>query len=159
MLRLGWMALPADLVEPVIAAQGGSPFYVDGIAALTMAEFITGGSYDKHIRRMRLRYRRRRDYLVHALSSFDIGIGGLDAGINLLLTLPEGAEHEVLQRAGEAGMAFQGLSIMRHPLAAPDTSRPDGAIIGFGTPSEHAFPAAVDALCEVLRASGLETRP
>ena len=68
-LRLGWMVLPTDLVDPVIAAEGGSQFYVDGIAQLTMAEFITSGGYDKHIRRMRMRYRRRRDLVVQALSA------------------------------------------------------------------------------------------
>ena len=121
-----------------------------------MAEFITSGGYDKHIRRMRIRYRRRRDLLVHALSTFDIGIGGLDAGLNMLLTLPDGAEHAVLQRAGEAGVSLQGLALMRHPLAGPEVPRPDGVIIGFGTPADHAFPAAVEALCNVLRASGLD---
>ncbi len=155
-LRLGWMVLPTDLVEPVIEAEGGAQNYVDGISQLTMAEFITSGGYDKHIRRMRMRYRRRRDYLVQALSSFDIAVSGLDAGINLMLTLPEGAEHEMLQRAGEAGVALHGLAMMRHPLAGPEVPRPDGAVIGFGAPAEHAFPAAVDALCDVLRASGLE---
>jgi GntR family transcriptional regulator/MocR family aminotransferase len=154
-LRLGWMVLPTDLVESVIDAEGGSQYYVDGISQLTMADFITSGGYDKHIRRMRMRYRRRRDLLVRALSAFDIGISGLDAGLNLLLTLPDGAEHEVLQRAGEAGVAFQGLSLMRHPLAGPEVPRPDGVIIGFGTPAEHAFAAAVDALRNVLSASGL----
>jgi GntR family transcriptional regulator/MocR family aminotransferase len=44
---------------------------------------------------------------------------------------------------------------MRHPLAGPDVPQRDGVIVGFGTPAEHAFPAAVDALCNVLRASGL----
>ncbi len=154
-LRLGWMVLPTDLVEAVIDAEGGSQYYVDGISQLTMADFITSGGYDKHIRRMRMRYRRRRDLLVQALSAFDIGISGLDAGLNLLLTLPDGAEHEVLQRAGEAGVAFQGLSLMRHPLAGPEVPRPDGVIIGFGTPAEHAFGRAVEALCAVLGASGL----
>jgi GntR family transcriptional regulator/MocR family aminotransferase len=154
-LRLGWMVLPTDLVEAVIDAEGGSQYYVDGISQLTMADFITSGQYDRHIRRMRTRYRRRRDLLVHALSAFDVGISGLDAGLNLLLTLPDGAEHEVLQRAGEAGVAFQGLSLMRHPLAGPEVPRPDGVIIGFGTPAEHAFAAAVDALLDVLRGSAL----
>jgi len=154
-LRLGWMVLPTDLVEAVIDAEGGSQYYVDGISQLTMADFITSGGYDKHIRRMRMRYRRRRDLLVRALSAFDIGISGLDAGLNLLLTLPDGAEHEVLQRAGEAGVAFQGLSLMRHPLAGPEVPRPDGVIIGFGTPAEHAFAAAVDALLDVLKGSAL----
>jgi GntR family transcriptional regulator/MocR family aminotransferase len=154
-LRLGWMVLPSDLVEPVIDAAGGDQFYVNGIAQLTMADFITSGGYDKHIRRMRIRYRRRRDVLVEALQSFDIRIGGLNAGLNLLLTLPDGAEPEVLQRAGEAGVSIQGLAIMRHPLAGPEVPSPDGIIVGFGTPAEHAFPAAVEALSNVLRASGL----
>ncbi|WP_422743951.1 PLP-dependent aminotransferase family protein [Mycobacterium sp. WMMD1722] len=152
-LRLGWFALPDDLVEPVLAAAGGAQFHVDAIAQLTMAEFIRGGQYDRHIRRMRMRYRRRRDLLVAALTRFDIRIHGLAAGHNLLLTLPEGAEPVVLRRAGEAGIALSGLSIMRHPLAGPQVPAPDGVIVGFGTPAEHAFGAAVDALCALLDAS------
>ncbi|MGV0849415.1 MocR-like pyridoxine biosynthesis transcription factor PdxR [Mycolicibacterium phlei] len=154
-LRLGWMVLPPDLVDPVLRATGGDQFYVNGIDQLTMAEFIASGHYDKHIRRMRLRYRSRRDRLVEALCGFDIGIGGLNAGLNMLLRLPDGAEPEVLQRAGEAGISLQGLAIMRHPLAGPEVPRTDGLIIGFGTPAEHAFDAAVEALCAVLTASGL----
>ncbi|MGE2720064.1 PLP-dependent aminotransferase family protein [Mycolicibacterium celeriflavum] len=154
-LRLGWMALPADLVDPVIEAFGGDQFYVNGIAQLTMAEFVTSGSYDKHIRRMRIRYRRRRDILVDALGRFDIEIRGLNAGLNMLLTLPDGAEHEVVQRAGEAGVGLQGLSLMRHPLAGADVSQRDGVVIGFGTPADHAFAGAVEALCGVLASSGL----
>ena len=42
---------------------------------------------------------------------------------------------------------------MRHPDA--DVADSDGIIVGFAAPAEHAFPAAVDALCAVLRASGL----
>ena len=88
-----------------------------------MADFIAAGSYDKHIRRMRMRYRKRRDTLVDALSGFDVGISGLSAGVNLVLTLPDETEHEVLRRAGEAGITLQGLAIMRHPLAGPGGAR------------------------------------
>jgi GntR family transcriptional regulator / MocR family aminotransferase len=154
-LRLGWMALPDDLVDPVVDAAGGQQFYVDAVGQLTMADFITSGQYDRHIRRMRTRYRRRRDALVDALSGFDVGISGLSAGVNVLLTLPDGTEPEVLRRAGEAGIAVQGLSIMRHPLAGPEIPEPDGLIVGFAAPAEHAFAAAVEALCNVLNASGL----
>jgi GntR family transcriptional regulator/MocR family aminotransferase len=154
-LRLGWMALPDGLVDPVIEAAGGAQFYVDAINQLTMAEFIKSGQYDRHIRRMRSRYRRRRDALVDALAGFDVGISGLAAGVNVLLTLPDGSEPEVLLRAGEAGIALQGLSRMRHPHAGPATASRDGIIVGFAAPAEHAFAAAVDALCGVLRASSL----
>ena len=152
-MRVGWMVLPEALIDPVIAAAGGAQYHVDALTALTLADFIRSGGYDRHIRRMRNRYRQRRDTLVAALAGFDLGIGGLAAGVNMLLTLPEGAEPEVLRRAGEAGIALNGLSLMRHPLAGPDTPDPDGVIIGFGAPAEHAFGPAVDALCGVLAAA------
>jgi len=153
-LRLGWMALPDHLVDPVVEAAGGQQFSVDAISALTFAEFVGCGYYDRHIRRMRARYRRRRDILVDALSAHRVGVSGLAAGLNLLVTLPEGAEAEVMRRAGEAGIALIGLSILRHPQAGPGAER-DGIVVGFAAPPEHAFGAAVSALCGVLAAAGL----
>jgi GntR family transcriptional regulator/MocR family aminotransferase len=149
-LRLGWMVLPEALIDPVIDAAGGQQYHVDVISALTLADFIATGGYDRHIRRMRNRYRRRRDALVAALDGFDVGIRGLAAGVNVTLTLPDGAEPEVLRRCGEAGIQLQGLSIMRHPQAGPQIPDPDGIIVGFGAPAEHAFGPAVEALLTVL---------
>lgn len=154
-LRLGWMVLPDSLIDPVLAAGGGQQFYVDALSQLTMADFISSGSYDKHIRRMRMRYRKRRDTLVDALAGYEVGISGLSAGVNMVLTLPDDTEHAVLRRAGEAGILVQGLSIMRHPLAGPEVPSPDGIIVGFAAPADHAFARAVDALLAVLAATGL----
>jgi len=86
---------------------------------------------------------------------FDVGISGLSAGVNLVLTLPDETEHEVLRRAGEAGITVQGLAIMRHPLAGREVPDPDGIIVGFAAPADHGFATAVDALLQVLTASGL----
>jgi GntR family transcriptional regulator/MocR family aminotransferase len=93
--------------------------------------------------------------IVDALAGFDVGISGLSAGLNMLLTVPDGSERELLQRAGEAGLALQGLSLMRHPLAGPEIPAPDGIIVGFAAAAEHAFSRAVEALSGVLRASSL----
>ncbi|MDO0974209.1 PLP-dependent aminotransferase family protein [Mycolicibacterium frederiksbergense] len=149
-LRLGWMVLPAVLVDKVVAALGGQQFYVNALAQLTMADFIANGAYDKHIRRMRATYRRRRDLLAQALQPYDVGVRGLSAGLHLQLTLPEGTEAEVMRRAGEAGIALSGLRLLRHPDAGPDIPGADGVVVSFGTPADHAFGAAVDALCRVL---------
>ncbi|MDZ7881826.1 MAG: PLP-dependent aminotransferase family protein [Mycobacterium sp.] len=149
-LRLGWMVLPAELIDRVLAAMGGQQFYVNAVAQLTMADFIARGSYDKHIRRMRTNYRRRRDLLADALRPYDVGIRGLSAGLHLQLTLPAGTEAEVVRRAGEAGIALSGLQVLRHPDAGPDIPDADGVVVSFGTPADHAFGAAVDALCRVL---------
>ncbi|MCV7226119.1 PLP-dependent aminotransferase family protein [Mycolicibacterium komossense] len=152
-LRLGWMVLPADLVDDVIAV-AGQQWYVDALSQLTMADFIASGGYDRHIRRMRNTYRRRRTVLIDRLTAFApaISVSGVPAGLHLLLTLPDGTEHEVLRRAGEAGVGIAGLSRLRHPLAAPTVPRPDGVVVNFGTPADHGFAAAVDALCAVLAA-------
>ena len=152
-LRLGWLALPETMVDPVVEAAGGQQFSVDVINQLTLAEFVARGYYDRHIRRMRGRYRRRRDALVQALAPFGVDTVGLAAGLNLLVTLPDGTEAEVMRRAGEAGIALTGLSILRHPDAMTDER--DGIVVGYAAPPEHAFGSAVSALCEVLAASRL----
>lgn len=151
-LRLGWMVVPPALVDDVVVAAGGQQFYVDGLTQLTMADFITAGSYDKHIRRMRAVYRSRRAALVSRLAPLApaVTVTGLPAGLHVLLTLPDGAEPELLRRAGEAGVGIAGLSRMRHPLADNTIARLDGVVVNFGTPGEHAFAGAVDALCEVV---------
>lgn len=102
---------------------------------------------------MRGRYRRRRDLTVAALAPFDVGTAGLAAGLNLLVTLPDGMEAEVMRRAGEAGIALTGLSILHHPDAEIDDR--DGIVVGYAAPPEHAFGAAIAALCDVLEAAGL----
>lgn len=154
-LRLGWMVVPDDLMDSVLAVAGDRQWYVDAITQLTMADFIRNGHYDKHIRRMRARYRRRRDTLVDRLRRFApaVGVSGLSAGLHLLLTLPDGTEAGLLRRAGEAGVGVAGLSRLRHPLAGPQVPCPDGVVVNFGTPAEHAFGPAVDALCAVLDAA------
>jgi GntR family transcriptional regulator/MocR family aminotransferase len=149
-LRLGWMALPPHLVDRVTEAAGGQQFYVNALTQLTMADFISKGSYDKHIRRMRSLYRKRRDRLVESLRPFDVGISGLAAGLHLLLTLPPGTEDEVVRRSRESGVALLGLTQLRHPDAGPEFPASDGVVVSFGSPAEHAFAPAVDALCLVL---------
>ena len=151
-LRLGWMVLPDNLIDPVLAAAGGQQFYVNAIEQLTMADFIESGQYDKHIRRMRNSYRRRRDALAEKLSGLDVEITGLSAGLHALIRLPDGTEHEVVRRAADAGIALSGLALLRHPDATPDTPHQDGVVVSFGTPADHEFTAALDALHGVLKA-------
>lgn len=158
-LRLGWMVVPDELLDAVLAAAGGQQWYVDALTQLTMAEFIRNGNYDKHIRRQRASYQRRRAVLVERLrqAAPALEVSGVPAGLHLLLKLPAGTEHEVLQRAGDAGVALEGLSRARHPHASPHVERPDGIVVNFGTPAEHAFAAAVDALVAIIRTT-LEPR-
>jgi GntR family transcriptional regulator/MocR family aminotransferase len=66
-LRIGWLVLPAQLVAPVGDAQSLLRAGPSAIEQLALADFIASGAYDRHVRRSRLVYRRRRDRLVDAV--------------------------------------------------------------------------------------------
>ena len=153
-LRLGWMVLPDDLIDPVIAAMGGQQFYVNGIAQLTMADFIASGSYDKHIRRMRMSYRRRRDRLVAGAAAVrrrhQRAVGrAAPAADPARRHRSRGAAarrrggHRAV-RAGAAPASATRARDRRPATASSSTSAPRPSM-----PSA----AAVDALCGVLEAS------
>lgn len=116
---------------------------------LTLAQFMDSGAYDRHVRAMRLRYRRRRDQLVEALAERapDIRVSGIAAGLHAVLELPEGTERSVVQAAAWQGLAIEGLSRFRHRDAVVGR---DGLVIGYGSPTESAWAGSLDALCRVL---------
>ncbi|MFH9398194.1 PLP-dependent aminotransferase family protein [Streptomyces sp. NPDC017638] len=149
-LRLGWMVLPERCVEPVLAAKGEREGWASVPDQLALADFVAGGSYDRHVRRMRQRYRRRRDRLVGALAERapHIEVTGIAAGLHAVLRLPPGTEGPVLEAAERRGVALDGLAAFRHPDAP--TTAGDGLVVGYATPAEHAYGAALEALCEVL---------
>ena len=148
-LRLGWMVLPQGLVAEVAEAKGVSDWATGALDQLTLAEFITSGAYDRHVRSMRLRYRRRRDQLVAALAERapEVRVSGIAAGLHAVLELPEGTERSVIQAAAFQGLALEGVSRYRHPAAAPGR---DALVISYGSPPDSAWSGTLDALCRVL---------
>ncbi|WP_107073118.1 PLP-dependent aminotransferase family protein [Streptomyces rubellomurinus] len=162
-LRLAWLALPDDLVEPVARLKRRADTMSPVLDQLTLAELITSGTYDRHVRRCRLHYRRRRDRLVAALAEHAprVEVTGIAAGLHAVVQLPPGAgsEAELLARAEAAGISLSGLVWHRAEPDEESDAEPDGEraesgpalVIGYATPPEHAFPAALAALCELLR--------
>jgi GntR family transcriptional regulator/MocR family aminotransferase len=99
---------------------------------------------------MRQRYRGRRDRLVEALAQRAPGVAatGIAAGLHAVLRLPPGTERSVVKAATWGGVALDGLAEFRHPQATMPHA--DGLVVGYSTPSDHAYGAALDALCGVL---------
>ena len=149
-VRLGWLVLPGHLVDPVLAVKGEREAWAGVLDQLTLAEFLTSGAYDRHIRRMRQRYRHRRDQLVAALAERapHVTPTGIAAGLHAVLRLPPGTEKAALKAAAWQGLALDGLAAFRHPDSTMSTM--DGLVVGYATPPEHAYPAALDALCRAL---------
>ncbi|MEU6142210.1 aminotransferase class I/II-fold pyridoxal phosphate-dependent enzyme [Streptomyces sp. NPDC047081] len=151
-VRLGWMVLPERYVDGVLAAKGEREAWASVLDQLSLADFISSGSYDRHVRRMRQRYRRRRDRLVAALAEHapHIEVTGVAAGLHAVLRLPPGTERSAVKAAVWNGVALDGLAGYRHPDAEAETEAADGLVVGYATPSEHAYGAALEALLRVL---------
>ncbi|MBT2417618.1 PLP-dependent aminotransferase family protein [Streptomyces sp. ISL-22] len=152
-VRLGWMVLPERYVGDVLAAKGEREAWASVLDQLSLADFIASGAYDRHVRRMRQRYRSRRDRLVAALAAHapHIEVTGVAAGLHAVLRLPPGTERSTVKAATWQGIALDGLAEFRHPAARePDMPVRDGIVVGYATPSEHAYGAALEALCGVL---------
>ncbi|WP_086771606.1 PLP-dependent aminotransferase family protein [Streptomyces bobili] len=145
-LRLGWMVLPSHLVDAVADAKLHSDHHTETIGQLALAELITGHAYDRHVRACRLRYRRRRDLLLDRLGARR-GVRGIAAGLHALVEVRD--EADVLERAEAEGLAVGRLG--EHWHAREDTGgRPQGLVVGYGTPRERAYPEALEVLVKVL---------
>jgi GntR family transcriptional regulator/MocR family aminotransferase len=151
--RLGWLVLPAPLAREVAAAQELAAGTGSRLDQLTLAEFIVSGGYDRHIRRSRLAYRRRRDRLAAALAreAPQVRVTGIAAGLHALCELPLGlAEDHVVARALARGLDVDGLAHYRAREAGPPGPGRQALVVGYGSPPEHAFSGAVARLCAAL---------
>jgi GntR family transcriptional regulator/MocR family aminotransferase len=147
-LRLAWLVLPAGLVEEVGAAKRLADGHTSTFEQLTLATFITSGEFDRHVRRCRLAYRRRRDRLVAALEREvpDVRVTGVAAGLHALLELPPGAdESAVVTRAAEHGLAVEGLRTYH-----PGHDHGPALVVGYATPPDHSYTGALARLCATL---------
>jgi GntR family transcriptional regulator/MocR family aminotransferase len=147
-LRLGWFVLPPQLVAAFAAAKvqadRGSPV----IDQLTFADFLARGDFDRHLRRMRPVYRRRRDALLSALREHvpELEPAGIAAGLHLVTWLPAGLDEAVVVRAAAAhGVAVAGLAPYR---LAPSSD--GGLIFGYATLSDRDIRRGVEAIAAAI---------
>jgi GntR family transcriptional regulator/MocR family aminotransferase len=151
-LRLGWMAVPRRWLDPLLQVRQGTDLFPGVGEQLGLAEYIECGAFDRHLRTARLRYRRRRERLAHALGTRPrpLPLSGVPAGLHGLVELPGGyrTEMEVLARASAQGLALAGLS--RFQITADQDPELGGLVIGYARPPAHAFRGALAALLDVL---------
>jgi GntR family transcriptional regulator/MocR family aminotransferase len=155
-LRLAWLVLPARLVDDVVGAKLRADRDSSALDQLVLAELIASGGYDRHVRRARLAYRRRRDRLVAALrrDAPRVRIAGVAAGLHALLELPPGErEQDAVARAAAHGVAVMGLDTLRigGPRHGP------ALVVGYATPPEHAFTSALARLTAAVSYSTRST--
>lgn len=150
-LRLGWIVAPGGLVWPLVEQVMYTVISPPRLEQRAFADFLLRGELDRHLRRMRLRYRRRRDALVHELGRRlpAIEVRGLAAGLYVEAVLPDGAdEARVLEEARTRGIALSGMT--EHCVQAV---REPALLLGYAVAPEPALRRAVAVLAEAVRAA------
>ncbi|HEY3557904.1 MAG TPA: PLP-dependent aminotransferase family protein [Kribbella sp.] len=149
-LRLGWLILPTWLVEPMAQAKlmddRGSPVFDQ----LAFADFVARGEFDRHLRRMRPRYRTLRDTLVERLAARlpELEPVGVSAGLHVMTWLPPDLSEADLRAAGlERGLGVYGLT----PYWVGGDG-PAGLVFGYGSLNRAEVVEGIDLLAEAVAA-------
>ena len=148
-LHIAWLVLPPSLVEPVTEASRWR-VGVSAIDQAALADFITTGHLDRHLRQMRVEYRRRRDEVMSTLRANApwMTMSGVSAGLHgtVLLDGPPSRELDVLAQAQRSSVGFHPLSAHRDAAGRP------GLVIGYSRPAAHEFRGALERLGQLVSA-------
>jgi GntR family transcriptional regulator / MocR family aminotransferase len=144
-LGIGWLVLPDRLVDGIVerkarVAGGGS-----ALEQVAFARLLESGELDRHLRRTRRLYRRRRERVLRALESElpGVAVEGAAAGLHVVVRLPAGSdEAAAVAAARRHGVHVEGLGGGEPAL-----------MLGYGRLAEDAVDEAVAALAAALRES------
>ena len=154
-LRVGYLVLPEPLVPIVAAAKWLADRHTATLEQEVLADFITGGHFERHLRRARAHNAARRAALLEALAEH-LGdravVSGANAGVHLLLWLPgvpAGAVPDLVAAAARAGVGVY--PVAPHYLNPPDTA---GLLLGYASLTESEIRQGIRRLARVIVARG-----
>jgi GntR family transcriptional regulator/MocR family aminotransferase len=162
-LRVGYLVLPPDLVEPAIRIKSLLNNGHNWLDQAVLAEFIRSGGFARHLQRIRKIYRARRDALLAALQLHFgvVEVTGATAGMHIMWHLPrhlpQAVEVERIARAHGIGV-YSLQSGAAHVIgSAPCAER--GLILGYTALSERLIAKGIACLAEALTNSGAKAVP
>jgi GntR family transcriptional regulator / MocR family aminotransferase len=151
-LRLGWLVVPEHLLGDVIAMKDLADCGTARIEQHAFARFLSRGELDRHLRRMRTQYRRRRDLLIEALAHSlpQATVRGIAAGLHATVEFPlDYDERAILHEARARRIDLTTMSKFRiGPEHAPPT-----LLIGYGQLRQPAIRTAVEELADAIQAA------
>ncbi|MGI5274034.1 PLP-dependent aminotransferase family protein [Nonomuraea sp. CA-218870] len=126
---VGWLVATPDLVDRMAAIRRAVSDRTSGPVQQAVATLLERGDLDRHLRRMRLEYARRRVAVVEVLGPV-CRLRGDTAGLHMLAELPPGLAPRIMERAAERGVLLD--TAERHHLGP---ERVHGLVIGYGSAS------------------------
>ena len=146
-IRIACMVLPRSLLAQYRRDFSVYANTVGRFEQQTLAAFMAGGYFTRHLARMRLVYKRRMEAFAAALRQALPGVtlGSVHSGLHFLLTLPgAGGETAMVEAAAREGVRLRGLR--EYYLARPESCPPDTVVAGYSALKEDDIPAVAAAL-------------
>jgi GntR family transcriptional regulator / MocR family aminotransferase len=148
-LRIGYLIAPKRLVTAFTAGKWLCDRHTATLEQETLAEFISSGTYERYLRRVRRRNAARRDALLNAIDNHlndRVEVTGEGAGAHIVLWLKHRVgEKSVIARATSHGVGIYGISpyFLEPPLRT-------GFMLGYSRMRETEIREGIRRLNKVL---------
>ncbi len=148
-LRLGFLIVPAGLRDKFVGIRRATEAHPPFVDQAVLADFIAGGHFARHLRRMQSAYRERLEALVEAArrhASGALALRQVRTGLHLVADLPEADAHSVFTAALAAGIEVMPLSAYWFASGAPQNA----LVLGFGAVRPGDAGPAMEKLAAVI---------
>jgi GntR family transcriptional regulator / MocR family aminotransferase len=152
-MRLGWLIAPRAMQPALLEAKHDSDLGNPALPQLVLARLLANGDYERHLRTVRARQRRRRDALLAGLRTHlpAARVTGIAAGLHLLILLPDGTPDTVLaERAARRGVLVHPLSWHRLQPGPP------GLVLGYAAHAPDRLAEAAQRLGTIVTGSAVD---
>jgi GntR family transcriptional regulator/MocR family aminotransferase len=151
-LRLGWLVVPAGMLEGVRREKTLADRGTARIEQHAFADFLARGELDRHLRRMRARYRGQRDAIIQALADElpDATVRGVAAGLHVSVELLDGDDERTIREEAERRRIALEITGDYTPDAV---GRPATLMLGYAQIPEASIRAGVREVAAAVRAA------
>ena len=148
-LRIGYSIVPKSLIAAFTSAKWLCDRHTATLEQETLAEFITSGMYERHLRRVRRRNAARRNVLLAAIHDYlgdRVEVTGDGAGAHVVLWPHQPiSENTAIEKAAARGVGIYGTS--RYFLTRPSRT---GLMLGYSRLTERQIGEGIRRLGTVL---------
>ncbi len=117
-IRVGYMVLPEELAAVFADRCGFLSSTVSRVDQSVLEAFISGGYFERHLNRMRNRYREKHDHLLKCLAAMEgrFEILGAGAGLHILLREKKSPDGSVRERERALAECAKSAGVIIYPL-------------------------------------------
>jgi GntR family transcriptional regulator/MocR family aminotransferase len=152
-LRLGFVVVPLDLRAAVLAARRAADIHPTGLDQAVLADIMSGGHFERHLRRMRTEYRARLDALAAAAARHCRGaltLRPVSTGLHAVADLTAADDAAVFREAMARGVEVMPLSAYRFDRRSKAVN---GLVLGFAAVRPELFDGGMEKLAAAIEAA------